>query len=368
MRFCVYECYYMVINIKYSLEMLTRNDSFYIFVNKNKKLMTKDQFPIRLHEARLMMKLSMDKLVELTGGVVTKQSISRYEKGIMRPKQNALIALAKALHISEEYFSGTNLNIDMPMLRTTSNGVLTDPQLLSLEAKLSFWAEQYLAKERAAGFTSSFENPLLGTQVSTLDDVIQAADLLREKWHCGDGPIASILRLLERKGIKIMEAELPEGVFGLSTWADSKHPLIVLDFRPSKTTVEKLRYTSIHELAHLLLSFPKESELGLEKRCDMFASYFLIPKHTFIEELGESSRNSLSLEEMIDIKEVYGISLAALSITARDYGIVSTEYKRSWYDKYIKGNTWEIGLGHYAYPENIGKEKRIESRINNEAK
>ena len=49
--------------------------------------MTKDQFPIRLHEARMMMGLSMDKLVERTGGAITKQSISRYEKGIMRPKK-----------------------------------------------------------------------------------------------------------------------------------------------------------------------------------------------------------------------------------------------------------------------------------------
>lgn len=63
--------------------------------------MTKDQFPIRLHEARMMMRLSMDKLVERTGGAITKQSISRYERGIMRPKRPALLALANALRISE---------------------------------------------------------------------------------------------------------------------------------------------------------------------------------------------------------------------------------------------------------------------------
>ena len=38
--------------------------------------MTKDTFSIRLHEARLMMKLSMDKLAERTGSIITKQSIS----------------------------------------------------------------------------------------------------------------------------------------------------------------------------------------------------------------------------------------------------------------------------------------------------
>ena len=47
--------------------------------------------------------------------------------------------------------------------------------------------------EKSYGFPTRFKN------VSTLEDAIHAADLLREKWHCGDGPIASILRLLERK-------------------------------------------------------------------------------------------------------------------------------------------------------------------------
>ena len=81
--------------------------------------MTNDSFSIRLREARQMMGLSMDKLVERTSGAITKQSISRYEKGIMRPKRDALQAIAKALNISEEYFEGTNLKIDMPMPHTT---------------------------------------------------------------------------------------------------------------------------------------------------------------------------------------------------------------------------------------------------------
>ena len=91
--------------------------------------MTNNSFSIRLREARLMMGLSMDKLVERTNGAITKQSISRYEKGIMRPKRDALQAIAKALNISEAYFEGINLKIDVPMLRTTSNGKLSEETL-----------------------------------------------------------------------------------------------------------------------------------------------------------------------------------------------------------------------------------------------
>lgn len=77
----------------------------------------------RLREARRMRKLSMDKLVELADFVVTKQSLSKYERGIMRPHANVLSALAKALDVSESYFLGTNLHIDMPMLRATGGNL-----------------------------------------------------------------------------------------------------------------------------------------------------------------------------------------------------------------------------------------------------
>lgn len=131
--------------------------------------MVKDNFPIRLKEARLMMGFSMDKLVERAGGVITKQSISRYERGIMHPKHKAQASLAKALNISMDYFNGTSLKIDLPMLRTTSGNQLTEEELVALEAKLSFWAEQYLDKEKKAGISTSFTNPIPKTPVSELE-------------------------------------------------------------------------------------------------------------------------------------------------------------------------------------------------------
>lgn len=338
--------------------------------------MTNNSFSIRLREARLMMKLSMDKLVARTNGAITKQSISRYENGIMRPKRDALRAIAQALNISEEYFKGTNLKIDIPMLRTTSDGKLSEEELLSLEARLSFWAEQYLNKERLVQSVSKpdkeakrferviFRNPIRGTKVSTLEDAIHAADLLREQWHSGDGPIASILRLIERKGIKILSTELPDGVWGMSTWADKYHPLIVLDMRPAKTTIERLRFTAAHELAHLLLTFPANPELDVEKCCNKFAGFFLFTKQALIEEMGGEKRDELLLEEMIDLKEVYGISIAAQVHAAWDIRMISREHYDWWFDERLKKNRLEEGWGEYKFPETIGREKRLEMRIN----
>lgn len=51
----------------------------------------------------------MDKLAAKTNGAITKQSLSKYEAGVMCPKRGTLAALAKALDIGEAFFSGADL-------------------------------------------------------------------------------------------------------------------------------------------------------------------------------------------------------------------------------------------------------------------
>lgn len=160
-----------------------------------------------------------------------------------------------------------------------------------------------------------------------------------------------------------MEATLPIGVYGLSTWADKHVPLMVLDTRRSKTTADRLRFTAAHELAHLLLSFPPSSDLTVEKRCHKFASFFLFPKKTFIEEMGGDHRDNLTLEEMIDLKEVYGVSIAAQVHEAWDIRMISREHYDWWFDENINKNRLEEGWGEYAFPETVGREKRMDARL-----
>lgn len=74
------------------------------------------------------------------------------------------------------------------MLRTTSGNQLTEEELVALEAKFSFWAEQYLDKEKEAGISTSFTNPIPKTPVSELEDITRMANFLRQERHCGDGP------------------------------------------------------------------------------------------------------------------------------------------------------------------------------------
>ena len=55
----------------------------------------------RLRQFRLALGLSMDELVAAMGGVVTKQSLSKYERGLSMPTAAVLRGLSKALGVSE---------------------------------------------------------------------------------------------------------------------------------------------------------------------------------------------------------------------------------------------------------------------------
>ena len=319
------------------------------------------QFPIRLRLARSIMGLSLGKLSEKMGYAITKQSLSRYEAGIMKPKSDVLATLASALDISTAYFEGTSMVLDVPMLRSSSNISLSEEELVEIEALLSFKAEQYLRTERQIGMQAHFNNPLEGVCVSNLEEVIEAADLLREQWRCGDGPIPSVLRLMERKGIKVLNASLPDQVVGLSTWADKIHPLVLIDMGSEKTNCERLRFTACHELGHLLLTFPDGAKV--EQLCNQFASFFLFPRHTFKEEIGGDFRESLALEELIDLRELYGISIAAQVHEAWDLRLISRQHYDWWYEELIKKNVKEEGWGSYRFPETLGWEKRMRAII-----
>ena len=80
----------------------------------------------------------------------------------MRPKRDALQAIAKALNI-EEYFDGTNIKIDVPMLRTTSNGKVSEDELQAPSETLVL-GRVASYKEKEAGFPTQFKNRIKGTR------------------------------------------------------------------------------------------------------------------------------------------------------------------------------------------------------------
>lgn len=331
------------------------------FVNKNQAPM-KDEFCAeRLKSARLAARLSLEELSVLTDKAVTRQSLSNYETKRMCPRESSLCIIAKALGVSPEYFKNRGLKIDMPTLRSTSYGPLTAKEERQIQNTLVFLAERYINYEKQARMTTSFHNPLQGFEVSNQQQAELSALMLREHWQLGNGAITSVCRLFERKGIKVLEAELPCDILGLSTWGEKQYPLIVLNDDRTLSTPERTRFTLLHELGHLLLTIAKENKP--ERLCNQFAACFLLPRATLIEEVG-SQRDFVTMDEAIDLHKTYGISVAALIHQMKDLCIISNEHYNYWFDEIINKNKIEKGWGQYPFDERPQREKRIISIIN----
>ena len=97
----------------------------------------------------------------------------------------------------------------------------------------------------------------------------------------------SVIDLLESKNIKVVEITADTSFDGLSGYInnDENMPFVVVN---KSFDVERLRFTALHELAHLVMSLPEVMEKKEKERlCNLFANEMLISRDVFIDVMGE---------------------------------------------------------------------------------
>jgi Zn-dependent peptidase ImmA (M78 family) len=150
--------------------------------------------------------------------------------------------------------------------------------------------------------------------------------------------------MLEDNGVRVIEMEAPEEFDGLSTYVGNI-PVVVIN---KNYSVERKRFTGLHELGHLVLSI--EEGADKERICHAFAGALLLPDDCLEKLIGEK-RSNIAPGELVSIKEQFGISVQAVMMRAQLKGIIDKNAAgRFW--KSMAGNRKEEGLGSYA-----GREK-----------
>ena len=310
----------------------------------------KDIFAKRLKSARILIGLSQDELVKRIEGLVSKNSIAKYERGEMMADGKVLIALAKALNVKPDYFFRP-FTVEIENIEFRKKSKLTIKKVNAIKQKVTDIVERYLEVEQFLSIESGFSNPIANLDIQTKQDVEKAVNKLLKAWKIGFNALPNVIELLEDKEIKVIEIDAPDEFDGFSGWADGKYPLIVIN---QHYTVERKRLTALHELGHLLLNFHKDISYKVKERmCFQFAGAMLIPEETFRMEIG-NNRSHISIPELIAVKENYGISIQAIMQRAKDLGIVS-DFAYLNFRKWISRNRAEEGLGQYIGKEQSGR-------------
>ena len=286
-----------------------------------------DNFGERLKSARKMAGLSMAALAEKAGSVVSKQSISKYEKGLVKPSSEVLIALAKALDVKIDYFFRP-AGVTISSLEFRKKSKLAKKAEDQIRHQTIDFIQKYLELEDILDVHVPFKNPVSRPQIRSHNDVEAAAQEIRKKWHLGDGPISQLIEMLEDKGFKVYEVSDFENFDGLSGFVSGMNiPIPVMAVYKGYDLVRK-RFTLAHELAHLLLDFSQAQEKEIEKHCHAFAGALLLPEKVIRKELGPK-RSKITLWELKKLKGMFGISIQAIMARASSLGIISQSgYRR----------------------------------------
>jgi len=313
----------------------------------------KELFAKRLKSARVRAALSQDELVEKMNNIVSKNAISKYEKGIMLPDSQVLIGLAKALDVKTDYFFREfNVAIENIEFRKKKLGV---KKVNAIKEKVIDIVERYLELEQFLNITSTFDNPIKDIKINDKKDIEIAVNHLLNEWQLGYNALPNVIDLLEDKHIKVIEIDAPLEFDGFSGWADGAFPVIVLN---QNYGLERKRFTALHELGHLVMQINSDYEHKIvERMCHQFAGAMLMPEKTFAMEFG-GKRSSISLNELIAIKEEYGISIQAIMARAKDAGFI-TEFQFRRFRIYISKNRAEEGLGNYIGRESSHRFKQL---------
>ena len=305
-------------------------------------------FPQRLKSARLIKGYSLRELAARMGGKVSANALSRYENGVMEPSTENFVLLAKALGMSTSFFSRTPMELEAVEFRKLAK--LPAKRQQQIVEQASDFLARYVELEHLLGIDTTFQ---LTTgypyTVNGEADVEAFATKLRTDWQLGTDPIPKVVELLEEKGIKVHQISVNLSFDGMAakTEANGKsHYVVVLNTYDRQSV--RVRFTALHELAHILLDLSGiTDERTKEDLCHYAAGALLLPASSLIKLLGPK-RRSIHIRELVDIKEQYGISLSAILYRAQSAGIITAAYRNNQL-KYFSMQGWRSNREPGAY-------------------
>jgi Zn-dependent peptidase ImmA (M78 family)/DNA-binding XRE family transcriptional regulator len=311
----------------------------------------------RLKQARIAAGLSLRDLAKKMDNYVSAQVINKYEHGKTVPGSDVLIKLSKALEISVAYFfrpPEIDVKLSDPVYRKRSSVGKKDQRAIQFQVKEE--VEKYLEVEDLFP-PSRFEDfKIHGSEernIRNYDDIELFARKRRREWKLGIDPVSNLIEVLEERGIKVAAVKGYAKIDGLSCWANDVVPIIVVN---GDVPVDRLRFSVAHELGHLLMKLPRS--VDPEKAAHRFAGAFLVPKEAAELELGKK-RTRLNMNELVLLREKYGMSVQAWIIRARDLDIISESYKNRFIGYLKKQDLFDKSIGKPLPPEEPKRFERL---------
>lgn len=269
----------------------------------------------KLRVARLLNGLTKAELADQLQ--VSRQFIHALEVGQKPASQDMIAALSLLLKVQPSFFFDplqTEVREEECHFRSRS----------SMPDKV---AEQIISRGTALEMIVKFLDHKLELppvnfptiEISSEEEIEEAASSCRSKWGLGSGPISSMCRVLENAGavVTLFDGERHE-VDALSM-ARSR-PIVIRN--TLKQSPGRQRFDLAHECGHLVIhQGVTTGDKTTEAQANRFASAFLMPREQLIQEF-PSMQSRLDWQAIYSLKIRWRVSAKAIIYRAHDLGLL----------------------------------------------
>lgn len=296
--------------------------------------------PLRLIQAREAREMTAIALAEIVG--VSPATISQYENGHQKPRQDTLDGLARSLNVQTEFLLRPVVTEKTSRIFYRSMSSATKSARARAEARYQWFLESmdYLLE--------FFDFPALNLpQIDVPEDfrkitramIEEWAQKTRDCWKLGTSPIANVVQTLENNGIVVWRTLLNAETLDAFSEFRTPHPVVVLS--SEKENYFRSRTDAAHELGHLIMhrnvdrkALTKASDFKiLEQQAHYFGGAFMLPATSFQSEIW-----SLSLDAFRSLKPRWNASMGLQISRCRDLGLLSEDQERRlWINRSRRG-------------------------------
>ncbi|MGH7481465.1 MAG: helix-turn-helix domain-containing protein [Longimicrobiales bacterium] len=306
---------------------------------------------IRLRTVRHFHQMTQDDLAQLIA--VSPSTISLYETEKREPNDDGIIeALCEVLDVSPHFFYTAVLGelgedqIDYRSLAAAPKHVRD--RLVAFGFFVLEWTRYLRQKVRLPTLN------IPSVDAAYDEDVERAAELCREHWGLGFGPIDRINRVLENAGVAIATVDIQASeVDAFSVYLDDMG-LVVLN--TTKGCNSRAIQDCTHELGHGVLHRGPGRERNRrlkEQQAKRFAGAFLLPRRTFPREFWSGGHGDLS--HVVALKRRWGVSIQSILYRAHQLELIGTAAFRRWM-RTVSAKGWRSGIQEPAEPRPVEPE------------
>lgn len=266
----------------------------------------------------------VEERLRCAGRRVSHATIGNYERGVTQPPAEILELLGGIYKRGLDWIRGTGLILRGIRYRALKSVSVREKNDFKHGAQA--WLDAYFYIERLLNRSLQKRYPSFKVKHDTSGR--QLAEKIRKLYKLGDYPVTSVIRILEHFGIYVIELATAARIDACAGLLGRSRIVVLNESLPN----DRIRLTALHELAHHLyrdcMSGPGLVADDVESRAFEFASHMLLPESQL-----RAALKLKSMVLMVQYKERFGISLAAMIYRARKSGLIAQSlYKRLWRD------------------------------------